>query len=614
IELPEVPLESVLSQQAAGEIYDRMAGLIGQHRTTLVFVNTRRLAERVARALSERVGEGRVTAHHGSLSREQRLSAEDRLKRGALSALVATGSLELGIDVGQIDLVCQLGSTGSIATLIQRVGRSGHSTTGLPKGRLFPTSRDDLIECVALLQCAHRGELDRTAMQVKPLDVLAQQIVAMTAGDEWAEDELYRCVVAAYPYHTLSRPEFDAVVAMLVDGYSTRRGSRGAYLHRDGVRRRLLPRRYARLTAMTCGGAIPDTAEYRVILEPDGATLGAVDEHFAIETVRGDVFQLGNASWRVLGVDGDALRVADAEGQPPTLPFWFGEAPGRTDALSEAVSRVREAAEVRLADAGLSALVGWLSAEPGVPAAAAEQLGTYLSAARAVLGALPTTRRVVVERFFDTSGGMQLIVHAPFGSRVNRAWGLALRKRFCRTFNFELQAAANENALILSLGTSQSFPLEDVRDFLKPATVRDVLVQALLDAPMFTVRWRWNAVCSLAIRRFQGGRKTPPHLLRMQAEDLVTAVFPDQLACLENIVGEREIPDHPLVEQTIRDCLSEAMDIDGLVGVLADIASGAIAFECRDVSEPSALAAEIVNARVYSFLDGAPLEERRTRA
>ena len=614
IELPDVPLEAVLSQQAAGEIHDRMAELIRQHRTTLVFVNTRRLAERVARALSERLGEDRVTAHHGSLSREQRLGAEDRLKRGQLSALVATGSLELGIDVGQIDLVCQLGSTGSIATLVQRVGRSGHWSGGLPKGRLFPTTRDDLLECVALMRAVRSGELDRMTIQAQPLDVLAQQIVAMTAAEEWSLDELYRCILGAYPYRQLARAEFDAVVQMLVEGYSTRRGARGGHLHRDGVRQRLLPRRSARLTAVTCGGAIPDAAEYRVILEPDGSLLGAVDEHFAIETVRGDVFQLGNTSWRVLGVEGDTLRVADAECQPPTIPFWFGEAPGRTDALSAAVSRLREAFEEHLTTAGMPAAVAWLGEEGGVSACAAEQLGHYLAAARAVLGVLPTAGRIVVERFFDTSGGMQLIVHAPFGSRVNRAWGLALRKRFCRTFNFELQAAANENALILSLGTSQSFPLEDVRHFLKPATVRDVLVQALLDAPMFTVRWRWNAVISLAIRRFHAGRKTPPHLLRMQAEDLVTGVFPDQLACLENIVGDREVPDHPLVRQTIHDCLTEAMDIERLVQVLAGIEAGAIAFECRDVSEPSALAAEIVNARVYSFLDGAPLEERRTRA
>jgi len=614
IELPEVPLEAVLSQQAAGEIHDRMAALIREHQTTLVFVNTRRLAERVARALSERLGEDRVSAHHGSLSREQRLGAEERLKRGELSALVATGSLELGIDVGQIDLVCQLGSTGSIATLIQRVGRSGHWSGGLPKGRLFPTTRDDLLECVALMQAARRGELDRMTIQAQPLDVLAQQIVAMTAAEEWSLDELYHCILGAYPYRSLARAEFDAVVKMLVEGYSTRRGARGGHLHRDGVRHRLLPRRSARLTAVTCGGAIPDAAEYRVILEPDGSFLGAVDEHFAIETVRGDVFQLGNTSWRVLGVEGDALRVIDSEGQPPTIPFWFGEAPGRTDALSAAVSRLREAVEERLTTAGLPGAVEWLGQESGVSGGAAEQLGHYLAAARVVLGVLPTASRVVVERFFDTSGGMQLIVHAPFGSRVNRAWGLALRKRFCRTFNFELQAAANENALILSLGTSQSFPLEDVRHFLKPATVRDILVQALLDAPMFTVRWRWNAVISLAIRRFHAGRKTPPHLLRMQAEDLVTGVFPDQLACLENIVGDRQVPDHPLVRQTIHDCLTEAMDIERLIQVLSDIETGAIAFECRDVSEPSALAAEIVNARVYSFLDGAPLEERRTRA
>ena len=626
IELPESPLEAVLSQQAAKEIYDRMTALIEAHKTTLIFVNTRRLAERAARALSERLGEDRVTSHHGSLSREQRLSAEHRLKSGKLKALVATASLELGIDVGDVDLVCQLGTTGSIATFLQRVGRSGHFAGGLPKGRLFPASRDDLVECIALIDAVRRGELDRLIMPRKPVDVLAQQIVAMVACEDWQEDELYRTVRRAFPYRELSREEFDEVVGMLAEGFSTRRGPRGAYLHRDGIHKRLRARRGARLTAVTCGGAIPDNAEYRVILEPSGEFIGTVDEDFAIESLAGDIFQLGNASWRVLRLEAGALRVEDARHQPPSIPFWFGEAPGRTHELSYAVSRLRREIEERLEkpiDAGpagldhslnLPAARAFLEDEIGISPLAALQAVNYLAAAKLALGALPTLDTLIFERFFDESGGMQFIVHAPYGSRVNRGWGLALRKRFCRTFNFELQAAATENAIILSLGASQSFPLADVARFLNANTVRDLLVQALLAAPMFTVRWRWNAVCSLAIKRFQAGRKTPPYLLRMQAEDLVTGVFPDQLACFENIVGDREVPDHPLVNQTVHDCLTEAMDIDRLIDVIGGIETGAIRVVCRDLTEPSPLAAEIVNSKVYSFLDGAPLEERRTRA
>jgi ATP-dependent helicase Lhr and Lhr-like helicase len=616
IELPDSPLEALLSGQAAKEIYDKLTRLIEAHTTTLIFVNTRRMAERVARHLSERLGEEHVTSHHGSLAREQRLSAESRLKAGELRALVATASLELGIDIGEVDLVCQIGTTGSIATLMQRVGRSGHRLGALPKGRLFPCSRDDLIECIALIDAIGRGELDRLTIPEKPLDVLAQQMVAMVACEEWREDDLYACIRSAYPYRNLKRAEFDELVVMLAEGFSTRYGLRSAWLHRDVINRRLRARRGARLTAITCGGAIPDNADYRVILEPSGEFIGTVDEDFAIESLPGDIFQLGNTSWRVQRLEAGTLRVEDARNQPPNIPFWFGEAPGRTADLSEAVSRLRETVAERCGRQpdGIDQARRWLEKTLNISSDAAEQAVNYLAAAQTTLSAMPSHDTLVLERFFDETGGMQLILHAPFGSRLNRAWGLALRKRFCRSFNFELQAAATENAIILSLGTSQSFPLEEVARYLHSNSVRDILVQALLDAPMFTIRWRWNAACALAIRRFQSGRKTPPHLLRMQAEDLVTTIFPDQLACLENITGDRAIPDHPLVRQTIHDCLTEAMDIDRLVALLERIESGRMKVVARDLIEPSPLAAEILTARNYAFLDGAPAEERRTRA
>jgi ATP-dependent Lhr-like helicase len=615
LEIPRSTLDAVMSHEIWDEYFERLAGLIEQHRTTLVFVNTRRMAERVARHLSERLGEDAVTAHHGSLSKEKRLDAETRLKGGRLRALVATASLELGIDIGSVDLVCQIGSPSRIATLLQRVGRSGHTIAGTPRGRLFPVSRDDLIECAALLRACRRGELDAIVPHDAPLDVLAQQIVAETACREYGEDELFALVTRAWPYRALARSRFDAVVAMTSEGFATKRGRRSALVHRDEVNARLRGRRGARLLAIASGGAIPEVADYRVILDPGDTFIGTLNEDFAIESHAGDVFQLGNASWRVLQVGTGVVRVADAKGAPPTIPFWVGEAPARSDELSRAVSDLRADVEVRLLDAEKNpTVVTWLAEETGIPPAAAEQAIAYLADARAALGVLPTQDTIVAERFFDESGGMQLVLHAPFGSRVNKAWCLALRKRFCRQFNFELQAAATEDALLLSLGPQHSFPLADVFRYLHPATARDVLVQAFLDAPVFQTRWRWNTTISLAVPRNRGGRKVPPQLQRMLADDLMAAVFPDAAACLENIPGDREIPDHPLVSQAVRDCLEEAMDVEGLAAVLGRIHGGGIRCVARDTVEPSSLAREILNARPYAFMDDAPLEERRTRA
>ncbi|HEX2245783.1 MAG TPA: DEAD/DEAH box helicase [Gammaproteobacteria bacterium] len=616
IELPRSPLQAVMSNEVWQEVYDRLAELILAHRTTLVFVNTRRMAERVTRHLSERIGGQPIATHHGSLAREHRLQAEQRLKAGRLRALVATASLELGIDIGEIELVCQLGSTRAIATVLQRVGRSGHGIGGLPKGRLFPLSRDDLIECVALLDAVHRGELDCLTIPKQPLDVLAQQIVAIVAAEEWSEEALYRLVRRAYPYRDLIQEDFKAVVRMLAEGFSTRRGRRGAYLHQDAVNKRLRARRGTRLIAITSGGAIPELADYEVRQAPTDTFVGSVNEDFAIESLAGDIFQLGNTSWRVLQVEGrGVVWVQDVHGQPPTIPFWFGEAPARTAELSTAVSRLRAAVEAQLTSGkSIETVQAWLSQEiGGIAPAAAHQILDYLASGRAALGVMPTQDTLVMERFFDESGGMQLVLHAPFGSRLNRAWGLALRKRFCRKFNFELQAAATEDAVVLSLGEMHSFPLTDVWQYLNSATVREVLIQALLDAPMFTVRWRWNATVSLAVPRCWSGKRVPPRLQRIQAQDLLGLVFPDQQACIENLAGAREIPDHPLVHQTLYDGLTEAMDIDGLEKLLKEIECGKKRLVARDLTEPSPLAQEILTAKPYAFLDDAPLEERRTQ-
>ena len=651
LELTGSPLEAVMSGEAWDEVYDRLTELIQAHRTTLVFVNTRRLAERVSRHLAERLGEEAVAAHHGSLSKETRLDAEERLKTGKLKALVATASLELGIDIGHVDLVTQLGTPRRISTFLQRVGRSGHTVHGTPKGRLFPLTRDELVESTALLWSVRNGMLDRLIIRDKPLDVLAQQIVAEAAGEDWEVEPLFELVRQAYPYRNLERAEFDGVVQMLAQGFATRRGRRGALIHHDTVNDRIRGRRGSRMLAITSGGAIPDNADFRVVLEPEGTFIGTVNEDFAVESLQGDIFQLGNLSWRILRVGQGIVRVEDARGQPPSIPFWLGEAPARSNELSGAVSELRKELDERLDDrpAATEWITGILNGNPaphpersegsaqpatgtsGVDpslaplvrdeapgtsshAAAAHQLVEYLAESRRLLGCLPTQDTLVAERFFDEAGGMQLVIHSPFGSRVNRAWGLALRKRFCRQFNFELQAAATEDALLLSLGPQHSFPLDSVFKFLHPDSVEEILVQALLDAPMFGTHWRWNATIALAVARSRGGRKNPPQIQRMQSEDLLAAAFPDAAACLENIPGDREIPDHPLVRQTIDDCLHEIMDLDRLTALLRRIHAGEVRFVARDLPEPSPLSHEILNARPYAFLDDAPAEERRTLA
>jgi ATP-dependent Lhr-like helicase len=612
VELPGSPLEAVLSGEVREEIYDRIAHLVRCHTTTIVFVNTRREAERGAHRLAERLGSDAVTAHHGSLSKEARLEAERRLKDGSLQALVATASLELGIDIGHVDLVCQLGSPRRIATLLQRVGRSGHTVHGTPRGRLFPMSREELVEGAALMRCVRRGELDRLRILEAPLDILAQQIVAEVACEEWNEEALFQRFRRAYPYRTLTRDVFHEIVEMVGRGFVTRNGRRGARIHYDAVHRRLRPRRGSRLAALTSGGAIPDNADYRVVLEPEGTFVGTVDEDFAVESFPGDIFQLGSTSWRILRVESGSVRVADAAGEPPTIPFWFGEAPARSPELSSAVAALRAEIEARIA--AEDEVVPWLVEEAGISEAAAVQIHDYLAETHRLLGALPTCETLILERFFDEAGGMQLVLHSPFGSRVNRAWGLALRKRFCRQFNFELQAAATEEGILLSLGPQHSFPLEDVFRYLHPDSVEDILVQAVLDAPVFQTRWRWNASLSLAMLRWSGGHKVAPQIQRMRAEDLLVGIFPDAAACLETIVGDREVPDHPLVRQTLRDCLTEVMDLPRLKTVLERIHEGGFRLLARDTPEPSPQSHELLTARPYAFLDDAPLEERRAHA
>jgi ATP-dependent Lhr-like helicase len=613
VEVPEDELGAVATNEQWVELYDRIAALARAHKSTLVFVNTRRLVERVTLHLSERLGADTVAAHHGSLSRERRHRAERLLKSGDLKVVVATASLELGIDVGAVELCCLIGSPRSIATGLQRIGRSGHALHATPKGRLFPLTRDQLVECAALVRAARRAEIDAVSLREAPLDVLSQQIVAAAACDDWDEDALYDLCRRAGPYAALTRAEFDGVVDMLAEGIATSRGRAGALLHRDAVNRRLRGRRGARLAALTSGGAIPDNANYDVILEPDGTQIGTIDEDFAIESMAGDIILLGNSSWRIRRVEPGKVRVEDAAGAPPTIPFWLGEGPARTRELSAEVAALRE--EIASAHARHEDDIPGLEASCALDRRGAELLRDYVLAGAAVLGGVPTQTRIFAERFFDDAGGMQLIIHAPFGGRINRAWGMALRKRFCRSFDFELQAAATDDGIVLSLGPQHSFPLETVFSMLRAADVEELLTQAALQAPMFETRWRWNATRSLALLRSRGGKRVPPALQRMRAQDLIAAVFPAQTACQDNHGGGAiEVPDHPLVRETVRDCLVEAMDAAGLRAVLGAIADGRVQTTARELPEPSVFAHEILNANPYAFLDDAPLEERRTRA
>jgi len=660
VEIPATLLGPVASNEMWDEIYDRIVQLSEEHRSTLVFVNTRRLVERVAHNLAERMGEENVGAHHGSLSRRLRLEAERKLKEGKIKVLIATASLELGIDIGTVDLVIQISSPRAIAVALQRVGRSGHWRGAVPKGRLFVTTRDDLLECASLVRAIRQGDLDRLIIPDSPLDVMAQQIVATCAtsnstasktltlsssnGDlartfgsadspghspddpGWDEDELFALIKRAYPYRDLSRELFDSIVEMLSEGIAARRGRYGAYLHHDRVNRRLRARRGARLAAITSGGAIPETALFTVVAEPEGGIVGTLDEDFAVESNAGDIVLLGNTSWRIRRVEGKSGRVLveDAHGAPPTVPFWLGEAPARTQELSLHVAELRREISERLPGVSPVALspkmpqvaetIAWLNEQCGLDESGASQAIQYILEGRAVLGTVPTQSTIIAERFFDEGGGMQLVIHAPFGARINKAWGLALRKRFCRSFNFELQAAATDNGLNIALAEQHSFPLADVFHFLNAETVQSVLEQAALAAPVFGTRWRWDANRSLALLRFQGGKKVPPQIQRIRSDDLLASVFPDVAACQENIEGDIKIPDHPLVKEVMKDVLTEAMDIDGVRALLRRMEEGSIRCVAVDTPVPSQFSHEILNANPYAYLDDAPLEERRARA
>lgn len=611
IEVPSSELGPVASNEMWDEIYDRVAELANKHRSTLIFVNTRRLAERIAHHLSERLGEEQVAAHHGSLSRKLRHTAETKLKQGELKALVATASLELGIDIGAIDLVCQIGSPRAIAIALQRIGRAGHWHGAIPKGRLFVTTRDELVECAALIHSIQKGELDELIIPEEALDVLSQQIIATCATGDWREDDLYKLVKKAYPYRNLTRDNFNALIEMLSEGIAGSRGRYGSYLFRDQVNGMVKARRGSKLTAITSGGAIPDNGLFTVIAEPHEVMVGTLDEDFAVESNRGDIILLGTTSWKIIRVENSTGRVLveDAHGAPPSVPFWRGEAPARTKELSLSVSELRKKIDEP------STTLGWLKQNCCLDNSGAEQLINHIHQGKKILGAVPTQTTIIAERFFDEGGGMQLVIHAPFGARINKAWGLALRKKFCRSFNFELQAAATDDGINIALAEQHSFPLGDVFQFLHPNSIEKVLTQAVLQSPLFNTRWRWAATRALALVRFRNGKKVPPNIQRMLSDDLLAAVFPDAAACQDNLGGrDIELPNHPLINETMKDALTEALDLEGFKHILHQIISGEIKCLAVDTPTPSSFSHEILNANPYAFLDDAPLEERRARA
>ncbi len=654
LEVPSDELSSVTNTGMWEEIFDKLATHAQNHRSTLVFVNTRRLVEKIAFELANRIGPENVAAHHGSLSRPLRLDAEQRLKNGEIKILIATASLELGIDIGDIDLVCQISTTRAVAVAMQRVGRAGHWRGAIPKGRFFATTRDDLMEQAALIRKMRAGELDRLQIPPQPADVLMQQIVATVGAEPWEEDTLFNTLRRAYPYRNLTREAFNQLITLLTEGIESSRGRYGAYLLRDGVHGILHPRRGARSIAISNGGAIPDVALYNVILQPEGIQIATLDEHFAVDSSPGDVLLLGTSSWRIQRIEAAGrVLVEDAHGAPPTLPFWFGEAPQRTSVLSDGVGELREQISARTPnvtphDLGIATKPGtpttkpgapgiasdawvsgapptqeeielasttqWLMEECGVCESGAKQLIAYIVTGRAVLGAVPSKTTIIAERFFDDGGGMQLILHAPFGGRINKAFGLALRKRFCRGFNFELQAAATDNGINISLAEQHSFPLADVFHFLTEHTAKELLEQASIASPIFKNRWRWAASRSLQLLRMSKGKRIAPQIQRTRSEDLMASVFPQAAACFETIVGDIQIPDHPLVNEVMQDTLQEAMDLEGLIELLRGIKDGTIRCLAIDTPTPSVFAHELLNANPYAFLDDAGLEERRARA
>ena len=595
-------------------MYDAVAALVKEHRTTLVFTLSRRWAERIALNLQKRLGADAVMAHHGSLARAERLDAEQRLKRGDLRAIVATASLELGIDVGAVELVCQIDSPKTISAAIQRIGRSGHRLDATPRGRLFALTIDDLLECAAAVRAIRAGRLDEVEIPVGCMDVAAQQIVAIAAEEsEIGEAELLRILRGAYNFADLDGEGLARLLGQMAAELSTRVQGAAPKIFYDRTGGRVRARRGARLAAITSGGTIPESGNLDVVIASQGRKIGDVEEDFAQESSRGDIFALGSMPWRVLGISRNRFMVEPAPGMAPSLPFWQTEAAGRSPALSAEVSDLRREVVTRAASGGEDGAGAWLAAECAIDERAARQVVQYVRRGEAALEALPDQRTLIVERFFDGLGGTQVVIHSPLGIRVNRGLGLALRKRLCQSFDFEIQASAIDDAVLLALNARHSFPLETLTAMLSARSLRHVLEQALLAAPMFEVRLRHVATRALAVMRSMRGRKVPAWIQRLRTQEVAAAIFPQREACLENRPAEVALPDHFIVGETMRECLEESTDIRRLLDLWRGIESGEVRVVNVDAVAPSVFAHRVLLAWDYSFLDDGERANRRSR-
>lgn len=594
VELPDAPLGALATGAHWQWIGQRLNALAHQRGAMLVFCNTRALVERVASRMGESMEADQVAAHHGSLGRKHRQSVEAGLKAGRIKVVVSSSSLELGIDIGDLDRVCQIGSASGINAFRQRAGRARHRPGQRPRIHAFPLTLSDLLQTRAVIDALEMGKIDRSCMLGTADDVLVQHLIAMVAAGMTDRGQLQALIRRAVTWRHLNEKDLGRLIDMVHDGFVPGRETSHSLVYRRGPVRLGVADEAEKLSLMNAG-TIPEWFDYEVLDLSTRQVIGRLDEEFAFESTPGQVIQLGGSTWKILAIATGRVEVEPADNLAPNLPFWFGDGAGRSSDLSLQVMQ----------------LCRWV--EQG-QAVGCSSLQDYLSTSLAVLGRLPGPDCIVLERFFDPGGDQHLVIHTLAGARTNRAWGLALRKRFCRQFNFELQAAATDDGLLISLGAVHSFDLPEVMGYLRSSNARDVLVQALLDTPIFQTRFRWCANIALAIKRRELRGPVPPQIQRSQTENLIARIFPDQLACLENLSGTRRIPDHPLVAQALADCLNDYMDVNQLERMLTGIESGRIGVHAIDTDKPSPLAEALIHAPRHSFLDPAAAEERRTRS
>ncbi len=556
----------------------------------LVFCSTRGQVEQTSAALAERIGQSNIGAHHGSLDRKHREQIEQRFRAGELSVIVSSASLELGIDLGEIECVCQIGSIGSINRLCQRAGRSGHRPGARTIAHVFPLTLNQWLEAEAASDAIQQSEIEATVPIPAPLDVLAQQVLAVVVSSGALKaDDVYQWVTQAYPWRNLCRDSFDEVIQALLLQPVNGVGDQSTLLSQtEGQRLQAHP--HAARLVMSNAGTIPEWFQYDVVDAANQQLLGQLDEEFAFDSSVGDVIQLGNRPYQIVRTRPGTIQVLPYDGDAVQVPFWFGDGAGRSPELSARLLR-------RLESGQCSPMVR-----------------DWLKRIHNVFGALPARHRLLIERFRDPNNDRHIVLHTFAGARMNRAWGLALRKRFCRQFNFELQAAATDDGILISIGTESTFDVDAIVRFVTSKTARGVVIQALLDTPLFVTRFRWCANTALSVLRVDAQGPVSPQIQRNRTENLIEQVFPDQLACLENLSGPREVPDHPLVQQALNDCLHEHMDIEGLETYLEKIESARIKVIALDLDEPSPLAESLIHAPPHSFLDEEAAEERRTRS